>query len=154
MKRGAIILTIVVQLGTAMIRGDPSSASGFTSGTTSGTSGSIRNADDLSMHTVPAAATSRTNPRATDAPAAERERSTSRSTSTVSSCTVTSRPPNEIVRPADRADANGNSSSTGNARASMIRSISVPTAPVAPTTATFRAMESPYPADHIGGRQD
>ncbi len=68
-----------------MIFGEPSSASGFTSGTTSGTSGSIRKAEDLSMHTVPAAAASRTNPRAIDAPAAESERSTPRSASSESS---------------------------------------------------------------------
>ena len=49
---------IVVQFGTAMMpgRGQPSSASGFTSGTASGTSGSIRNALELSMQTVPPAA--------------------------------------------------------------------------------------------------
>ena len=67
----AIIATIVVQFGTATIRGDPSNASGFTSGITSGTSGSMRNPDDLSMQTVPSAAAGRRNSRATDAPAAD-----------------------------------------------------------------------------------
>ncbi len=60
---------------------------------------------------------------------------------------VTSPPPKEIVRPADLAEASGTSSSTGNARSSRMRSISVPTAPVAPTTATFSFLQpigSPY----------
>ncbi len=49
---------IVVQLGLAMIpSGRSSSASALTSGTTSGTRGSIRQADELSTTTTPAAAT-------------------------------------------------------------------------------------------------
>ena len=54
----ASIAVIVVQLGTAITRGagEPSRASGFTSGIESGTSGSIRNALELSMQVVPAAA--------------------------------------------------------------------------------------------------
>ncbi len=50
--------TMVVQLGLAtMPLGIESSASGFTSDTTRGTSGSIRQADELSMTVTPAAAT-------------------------------------------------------------------------------------------------
>ena len=59
----------MVQFGTATIFGCPSSASGLTSGIDNGTSGSIRNALELSMHVVPAAAASRTKERATPAPA-------------------------------------------------------------------------------------
>ena len=52
------IATIVVQFGLATIPfGIDASASGFTSETTSGTSGSMRQAEELSMTTAPAAAT-------------------------------------------------------------------------------------------------
>ena len=49
---------MVVQLGLAMMPlGRSASAWGFTSATTSGTCGSLRKADELSMTTAPAAAT-------------------------------------------------------------------------------------------------
>ena len=67
----ASIAVIVVQFGTEMIPGfgHPSSASGLTAGITSGTSGSIRNALELSMQTVPFAAISGRNRLAVSAPA-------------------------------------------------------------------------------------
>ena len=58
--------------------------------------------------------------------------------------------------PADLDDASGRTSSTGNFRSSRIESISVPTAPVAPTTATvyadffFISCESVIPAVSSG----
>ena len=78
---------IVVQFGTATIFGCPSSASGFTWGIESGTSGSIRNALELSMHVVPAAAASRMKDRETSAPAETKATSTPASASSDSSRT-------------------------------------------------------------------
>ena len=60
---------MIVQFGTATIFGEPSSASGFTSGIDSGTPGSMRNADELSMQVVPRAAASGMKDRETSAPA-------------------------------------------------------------------------------------
>src|SRR3954471_1859214 len=131
---------IVVQFGTAMMPGfgHPSSASGFTSATTSGHAGSIRNALELSTQTVPCASTiPGKNERDVDAPADTNATSTPAAASTDSSRTSTSRPANGTVRPALRAEANGTNSSTANRRSSKIRAISRPTAPVAPITATF-----------------
>ena len=52
------IAAMVVQFGLAMMpRGRCATACGLTSETTSGTSGSIRQADELSITTAPAAAT-------------------------------------------------------------------------------------------------
>src|SRR5207248_5862747 len=50
---------------------------------------------------------------------------------------TTSPPPNASLRPSDRVEAYARSSDTGNARSSRMRSISVPTIPVAPTTPTL-----------------
>ncbi len=53
----ATISDSVVQFGFAMIPlGRRAASAGLTSGTTSGTSGSIRNAPELSTHTAPRAA--------------------------------------------------------------------------------------------------
>src|SRR6266571_1322011 len=129
---------MVVQLGLATMPGlgDPRSASGFTSGMTSGTSGSWRKAEELSTHTVPAAATSGRTARDTVAPADHRESSTPRRCSSSSGRTGNSSPRNEIRFPSDRGEASGTSSSAGKSRSSRVRTISRPTAPVAPTTAT------------------
>jgi len=132
----ASIAVIVVQLGTATMRGEPSSASGFTSGIESGTAGSIRNADELSMHTVPPSAAPGMIARETEAPALTSATSTPRSRSSESSCTIQSSSRKRTDRPALRADESGISSSTGNDRSSRVRVISLPTAPVAPITAT------------------
>src|SRR5207244_11918327 len=66
----ASIAVIVVQFGTEMIPGSghPTRASGLTAGITRGTSGSIRNALELSMQRVPFAAISGRNRRAMSAP--------------------------------------------------------------------------------------
>ncbi len=61
---------MVVQFGFATIPlGITRSASGLTSETTSGTSGSMRHADELSITTAPAAATTGASSRDVDAPA-------------------------------------------------------------------------------------
>ena len=68
--------TIVVQLGLAtMPLGIESSACGLTSDTTSGTSGSRRQADELSITTAPAAATRSARARLAVAPAENRHTS-------------------------------------------------------------------------------
>ncbi len=64
------IAAIVVQFGFATIPfGIESSACGFTSDTTSGTSGSIRHADELSTTSAPSATTFGASRREVDAPA-------------------------------------------------------------------------------------
>ena len=68
--------TIVVQFGLATIPfGIEARASAFTSGTTSGTSGSMRQADELSITVAPAAATRGARARDAVAPAENRARS-------------------------------------------------------------------------------
>ena len=67
------IATIVVQFGLAtMPLGIDWSAWAFTSGTTSGTSGSMRQAEELSMTVAPAAATRGARARDAVAPAENR----------------------------------------------------------------------------------
>src|SRR5437870_5475479 len=51
--------------------------------------------------------------------------------------TVSSSPRNSSLWPSLRSEASGTSSDTGNSRSSSTLSISLPTAPVAPATATF-----------------
>ena len=89
------------------------------------------------MHVVPAAAASRTKERATSAPAETSARSTPLSAGRDSSPTSWSSPANRTIRPAERDEASGTNASTGKLRSSRMRVISRPTAPVAPTTATF-----------------
>ncbi len=128
----------MVQLGLAMIPfGRSVIASGLTSATTSGTSGSIRNALELSTTTAPLAAA--TGPYCCErAPPAENSAmSMSVSASSVSSRTSTSPPFHGSFVPALRAEARKTGSpSTGKDRSSSRRRSSWPTAPVAPTTAT------------------
>src|SRR5205085_4641515 len=124
------------------MRGLSPSAWPLISGITSGTSGSPRNADELSTQTVPAADAGGITSRETEAPAENSARSTPRKASTDSVPTATFSPRNRRGTPSERDDANGSSSSTGNDRSSSIATISRPTAPVAPTTAT--RMSSSY----------
>ena len=65
----AISAVIAVQFPFAIRLGWPTSASGLISGMTSGTAGSMRNADELSMHTMPALAAGGSAWRETAAPA-------------------------------------------------------------------------------------
>ena len=55
----------------------------------------------------------------------------------MSGWTVRSTSPQSIVRPAERSEANGTTSSAGKPRSRITPSIVEPTAPVAPTTATL-----------------
>ena len=131
---------MVEQLGLAMMRQPrlpraTNAASRFTSGTTSGTWGSMRNAELLSMTTAPASAKSGARSLLSEPPALNSAMSTS-GTSAARAWTTWERPPNTISCPALRWLARSTSSETGKSRLSRVLTISRPTAPVAPTTAT------------------
>ena len=133
---------MVLQLGFAMIRRPPgfkasSTSRGFTSGTTSGQSGSMRKALELSMTTAPARAAWGANSRETVAPGEKRAMSTPAKESGFSRRTTTASPPNSSCCPSLRSEASGTSSPTGNSRSSSTLIISRPTAPVAPAIATL-----------------
>ncbi len=120
--------TIVVQFGLAtMPLGRLSSAAALTSGTTRGTSGSIRQAEELSMTTAPAAANRGASSRDAAAPAEKRATSTPVGSAVAASSTTTSTPPVPSRRPTDRSDANRRMSSKGKFRSSRMARITVPT---------------------------
>ena len=133
----ATIIDSVVQFAFAMIPfGRLASCSGLISGTTSGTSGSIRNAPELSTATAPW-------PAAIGAHAAETSSGTSNMATSMpsnaswpSATTSVSRPLTISRRPADRGEATSLISPQTSSRVESRSSITVPTAPVAPTTAS------------------
>ena len=120
--------TMVVQFGLATMpfRIDASAAA-LTSGTTSGTSGSIRQADELSMTTAPPDTNLGASCAEAEAPMENRARSRPSTSAVAASSTTTSRPRKGIRRPADRDEANSLRSSSGNPRSSRMASITVPT---------------------------
>src|SRR3954465_5684369 len=100
------IAAIVVQLGLATIRfGADATSSPLTSLTTRGTSGSIRQADELSMPTAPAAANFGASSLDADAPTENNATSMTDGSAVSASSTTTSRSRQRSVVPADRADA-------------------------------------------------
>ena len=100
------IAAIVVQLGLATMPLRASrTASGLTSDTTSGTSGSIRKAEELSITVTPAAAKRGASARDVAAPAENRAMSSPRGSARAASSTVISPPRHGSVVPAERADA-------------------------------------------------
>ena len=111
-------------------------ASGFTSGTTRGTSGRIRKALELSIVTAPVATIVSIQALEVLPPAEASTISTPLNASAVVASTVKVSPPKVQVWPADRAEASNFSSAIGNCRSSSNCSSSVPTAPVAPKMAT------------------
>ena len=115
----------------------PSSAAAFTSGTISGTSGSMRQADELSITTAPWAAILGDHSLETAPPADIRQMSTSEKSKWSSAFTFRVLSPNEASTPWLLREASATTSSAGNARSAKIESISRPTLPVAPTTATL-----------------
>ena len=129
-------IAIVEQLGLAMIPRCARNAGRLTSGITSGTSGSIRNVELLSMTRVPEAAARLANRSLAPSPPPKNAIWTPRSASCEVSTTVWASPRKETGRPADRSVAVTRSDATGKARSSRTRSTVWPTAPVAPTTAT------------------
>jgi hypothetical protein len=124
---------IVQQFGTAMMPSCSSARSGFTSGTTSGTLGSMRHADDLSSTTELPRTACGTSSRLAAAPTAKKNTSTPAfaSASGVASSTM---PPSSSL-PAERAEAKKRTSSKPRSR--RIPRRTPPTAPVAPTTPTL-----------------
>ena len=100
------IAAIVVQLGLAMMPLRASAtASGLTSDTTSGTSGSMRHADELSMTVTPAAAKRGASSRDEVAPAEKRAMSSPAGSAMAASSTVICSSPHGSVVPAERAEA-------------------------------------------------
>ena len=128
------------QFGLATMEGPPARACPFTSGTTSGIAGSMRNAVLLSTTSAPAAAARGPWIRASSAPVEKSATSSPRKSAFSSSSTSHSEPFQRTRVPAERRLAKSRSRSIGKPRCSRTRSISWPTAPVAPTTATLRPM--------------
>src|SRR5919107_1815620 len=136
----ATTVCMVVQFGFATMPSWPSSASGFTSETTSGTSSCIRHCEELSTTTAPASAKRGAHSALTPEPAEKSAMSKPWIASSVSACAVRMRSPQSIERPAERSDANGTTSSAGNERSRRTPSMVEPTAQVAPTSATRIAL--------------
>src|SRR6185437_13811304 len=136
---------MVEQLGLAMMPLCSRKASGLISGTTNGTPGSMRKADELSTTTVPWRTAAGANFLDCAPPAENNAMSTPRKLSSVNSSTVTGLPLKGSVLPADRADANSRRLDSGKRRCSRHCINSTPTAPVAPTTATTGADEEGRP---------
>ena len=103
------IAAIVVQLGLAMMPRPASMtaaiASGLTSETTSGISGSMRKAEELSTTITPASANFGTSARDVVAPAENSAMSSPAGSAVSASSTVISRSPNGSTVPAERAEA-------------------------------------------------
>ena len=137
----ATTIWMVEQLGLAMMPlGRFAAASMFTSGTTSGTSGSIRHALELSITTAPRAAAAGASSREAEAPALKSAISTPSKAAGSASLTSIEPPRKGSFCPTDRAEASATTRVDGNSLASSVRSISRPTTPVAPTTATTFVM--------------
>src|SRR5271154_3290331 len=98
--------TMVVQFGLATIPlGMRANASALASGTTRGTSGSMRQADELSITMAPAAARRGARVRETEAGAEDSARSIPERSAVNASSTVISLSPQGSVVPADRLEA-------------------------------------------------
>ena len=128
---------IAEQFGTAMMPLCSRMRSALISGITSGTFGSMRKAEELSITTAPAltADRARTSAICRCRPRTARYRRPRTSCSVSSSITIRS-PRKSMVLPADRALASALSLPTGKARLSMVAMNSAPTAPVTPAMAT------------------
>ena len=129
--------TMVVQLGFAMMPLCFLASAGLISGITSGTSGSMRKALELSTNTAPAFTMAGAKRLAMSFSAAPSTMSMPRNASSQAGFTVRSCPCHWIFCPAERWDASRCSSSTGKFRSARIFIISRPTAPVAPRMATL-----------------
>ena len=106
------------------------------SGITSGTFGSIRKAEELSITTAPALTAAGANFREMPPPAENSAMSTPSNDFSVSSSITILSPRKSMVLPAERALASALSLRTGKARLSMVAMNSAPTAPVTPAMAT------------------
>ena len=133
----ATISCIVEQFGLAMMPLWSSSASGLTSATTSGISGSRRKAEELSTTTQPAAAKRGAHSREVVAPAEKSAMSKPWIDSSVSG--LDDQPALELAAGRALGGERDELADRRSARSRSFSSITVPTAPVAPTTATRRA---------------
>src|SRR5665647_3219663 len=134
------IAVIVVQFGFAMMPfGGLSVSPGLTSETTSGTSGSLRQADELSTTMAPASATFGAYSADIVAPAEKIAMSMPVKSAVSVSSTTYSLPPHVTVLPAERAEEKTRSSSYGNFLSASRVSMTRPTWPVAPKTPTRMA---------------
>ena len=132
--------TMVVQFGFPTIPfGIEASAEAFASGTTKGTSGSIRHAEELSMTIAPAAATFGASSREAAAPQENKARSKPPKSASATSSTVISPSFHGSIRPADRTDAKKRTLSHGKPLSTRRARITPPTWPVAPKTPTRMA---------------
>ena len=144
------IAAIVVQFGLAMIRFFASAtSSGFTSETISGTSGFMRQADELSITIAPAFAYFSASARDVVAPAENNTTSSPCGSASAASSTTICWPFHSMIEPAERADANNRSVVTGYFRSASNCRITVPTIPVAPTIPTCMAIRLTQPHLHL-----
>src|SRR5262245_41124618 len=128
-------------------------ASALTSGTTSGTSGSMRQALELSTTTAPARAAMGLYSRLTTAGVLDRTRSTPANASGRSGSTVYDLPLKVRGLPALRSEARNLMARKGNERCSSTCRMISPTAPVAPTTATLGSTEQgPFRKERANGQ--
>src|SRR5947209_7080047 len=134
----ATTIWMVEQFGLATIPfGMRRSASAFTSGTTSGTSGSMRQALELSMTTAPALAAIGLYSRLMEAGVLDRTISTPANASGRIGSMLYDLPWKSIALPALRSEARNLIARTANWCSTRTCRIIAPTAPVAPTTATL-----------------
>src|SRR5665213_2260198 len=126
----------VVQFGLAMMPLCHFTSAALISGITSGTPSSCRNALELSTTTQPALAAMGANSFEMLPPALKSAMSMPLNESCASSLTSISAPRNFNFFPVERADASKVSLLAGKFLFSSVLIISMPTAPVAPTTAT------------------
>src|SRR6185312_11401569 len=131
-----ISAVIAEQFGTAMIPRWSRMRPALISGITSGTFGSMRKAEELTMTTAPAFTAIGENCLETVLPAENSAMSTPAKESAFNSSMVISSPRKESLRPADRALASAFSLPTRKPRLSMVAMNSRPTAPVTPAMAT------------------
>ena len=134
----AISAMTAAQFGLAMMPGWVAIAAAFISGRTSGTAGSMRKAEELSMTTAPSRTANGAYSRATPLPAENRARSTPAKPRCDSVSTAIPNPAKGRALPAELGEAKRRNFASGNRGASRTRNHSRPTAPVAPTIATVR----------------
>src|SRR5690606_35098052 len=120
-----------------MILSSAVSSGAFISGTINFLVGSIRQAEELSTTVVPAAANFGAHSKDVSPPAEKIARSGSAANAVSKPITVYSLFPNVSFLPIDLSEATNNNSVIGKFRSANILSITSPTIPVAPTTATF-----------------
>jgi hypothetical protein len=133
---------IVVQFGLAMMPfGMFASACAFTSGTTSGTSGSFRQAEELSITSAPASANFGAYWREVFPPAEKKTMSSPDTSAVATSSTTISVSRYGTFLPAERAEAKRRSEASGKSRSANSSRIRLPTRPVAPTTPTWGGLD-------------